>query len=66
MTANRYPWPASAITPDDMALLHRVRESSPKRQPITRLIAQAVHEAYGHLASTASTTAQPAQERTAA
>lgn len=43
----RYPWPASAITPQDMALLHSVRESGARRVPITALVADAVRQCYG-------------------
>jgi hypothetical protein len=43
----RYPWPASAITPKDMALLHSVRETAAKRVPITALVAEAVRQCYG-------------------
>lgn len=43
----RYPWPASAITSKDMALLHGVRESSDKRVPISVLVAAAVRACYG-------------------
>ena len=43
----RYPWPASALTRDEMALLHRARERSPGRVPITQLIAEAVRAVYG-------------------
>lgn len=43
----RYPWPASAIEPKDMALLHSVRESSEKRVPISVLVARAVRATYG-------------------
>lgn len=46
MSNYRYPWPASAILPDDMAILHRARERSPGRVPITQLIAEAVRRAY--------------------
>lgn len=42
-----YPWPSSRLSPELMSLLHRVRESSPSRTPITRLIAEAVLKAYG-------------------
>jgi hypothetical protein len=42
-----YPWPASALTPADMAVLHAVRESSGPRIPITELIARAVRQTYG-------------------
>ena len=47
MPGYRYPWPASAISPTEMAILHRVRESSRPRVPITRLIAQAISNQYG-------------------
>ena len=43
----RYPWPASALTSDEMALLYHARERSPCRVPITQLIAEAVRAAYG-------------------
>lgn len=47
MSDYRYPWPSSALTPDDMAILHRARARSPGRVPITQLIAEAVRAAYG-------------------
>lgn len=47
MTGYRYPWPASALTPEDMAALHAVRENGPTRTPITDLIAHAVRIVYG-------------------
>ena len=48
----RFAWPASAIRRgQEMALLYRVRESSPGRTPITRLIAHAINHTYGHLAA---------------
>jgi len=50
---SKYFWPASAITEGDMALLYRAREQSPKRQPITQLLAHAVRETFGHLAGEA-------------
>jgi len=43
----RYPWPASAITSEDMALLHSVRESTSPRVPISVLVARAVRASYG-------------------
>ena len=43
----RYPWPASAITSEDMAVLHGVRENSDKRVPISALVAAAVRACYG-------------------
>lgn len=45
-----WPWPASALSAQDMHLLYLARELSRKRQPITRLLAQAVRHTYGHLA----------------
>ena len=43
----KYVWPASALTAEDMALLHNVRETSSPRLPITGLIAGAVRAVYG-------------------
>ena len=43
----KYPWPASSITPEDMALLYAVRECGPQKLPITELLARAVRETYG-------------------
>ena len=45
--ASKYFWPASAITPDDMALLYAARAASPQRISISELIARAVRQAYG-------------------
>ena len=42
-----YAWPASAITVDDMAVLHQVRQHSHPRTPINELIAGAVRRTYG-------------------
>ena len=50
MSAYRYPWPASALTPADMAVLHAVRESSHPRVRITDLVAHAVRQTYGRKA----------------
>ena len=47
MSDYRYPWPASALTRDEMAMLYHARERSPVRVPITELIAEAVRAAYG-------------------
>ena len=44
--AYRYPWPGSALTAEDMSVLHAVRESGSHRMPITQLIAEAVRRAY--------------------
>lgn len=43
----KYPWPASALTADDMHLLYNQRESADGRKPITTLISEAVREMYG-------------------
>ena len=43
----RYPRPASAITPQDMALLHKARKSAGRRTPISSLVAEAVRVTYG-------------------
>ena len=58
----RYPWPASAINPEDMALLHSVRESSRPRVPISVLVARAVRATYGQAIQARALT-QPPQER---
>jgi len=42
-----YPWPASAISEEEMALLHTAREASTRRVPITKLIQRAIIDAYG-------------------
>jgi len=42
-----YPWPASAISEDEMAMLYTAREASITRVPITELLRRAVVEAYG-------------------
>ena len=44
---SKYFWPASAITPDDMALLYAARESSQPRVSISELIARAIRQTYG-------------------
>ena len=41
----RYPWPASSLSRDEMALLYHARSLG--RVPITQLIAEAVRSAYG-------------------
>lgn len=48
----RYPWPASAISSQEMALLYQVRKSGP-RQSITELIARAIRQTYGSAQSSA-------------
>ena len=62
MTHYRYPWPASALTHDEMAMLFLARESNPDRIPITRLIADAVRAQYGHLAHPLETSTPSKQE----
>ncbi len=55
----RYPWPASALGPKEMAMLHQRRESLPERTPITRLIAEAVRAAYGTVADISQSVQEP-------
>jgi hypothetical protein len=61
---NRYPWPASGVGNDEMAILHAVRESSRPRVPISELIKQAIRKTYGQV-QTAQPEPQP-EERQAA
>ena len=56
---SKYFWPASAISESDMALLYRARESSPERTPISRLLAAAVRNTYGHLSDLSTDSNQP-------
>ena len=56
MPGYRYPWPASAISPTEMAILHRIRESSRPRVPITRLIAQAIRHQYSQYSQSGQVT----------
>ena len=64
MIQYRYPWPASALTRDEMAMLFLARESNPDRISITRLIANAVRSQYGHLAHPLETSTQHGTEST--
>jgi hypothetical protein len=41
-----YPWPASGISREDMALLHQARQRSRPRTPINELIVRAIRETY--------------------
>ncbi len=43
----RYPWPASAIGKEEMAMLYQARESSPTRMTISSLLSRAVRQQYG-------------------
>lgn len=52
MIIQKYPWPASALTVEDMVLLYHVRKSLSPRVPITRLIAQAVRAMYMNITLT--------------
>ena len=54
MSNYTYPWPASAITESDMALLHSVRESTQPRVPITQLISKAIQATNGSTADSSS------------
>ena len=60
----RYAWLASKLTEQDMFLVRRAREASPQRTTISALIADAVREAFGHLA--AKEEAEPAKMKEAA
>ena len=62
-----YSWPASALSADDMRMLHGVREGHPRRVPITRLIAEAVRQTYGAAIATQKETHEdhPAASRAA-
>ena len=42
----KYPWPASALTAEDMAVLYSVREAGERHVHITELIARAVRQTY--------------------
>jgi hypothetical protein len=61
----RYPWPASAITTQDMAMLHKARESGRKRVPITSLVAEAVRVRYGRQTQTPNPDHHPQERKTA-
>lgn len=52
MSTYRYPWPASALSKADMALLHAVREGTSPHVRITDLVAHAVRQVYGQQART--------------
>ena len=57
-----YQWPASALTADDMALLHEARERGSPRTPINRLLARAVRLVFGQAAGTrTSPVSQPVE-----
>jgi len=45
-TAPQYPWPASRLGAEEMALLFRARQAAPCRTTITALLAQAVRLAF--------------------
>jgi len=45
-----YQWPASALTEDDMALLHHARERTNPGTPINHLLARAVRQVFGQSA----------------
>ncbi|HPT26867.1 MAG TPA: hypothetical protein PLZ95_10645, partial [Bryobacteraceae bacterium] len=60
MSNYRYPWPASAVGPEEMAMLYLARESSQEgRATITELLAEAARAQYGHLADQSQLTTQP-------
>ena len=60
----RYAWPSSGIDADLMHSLYTARESSPEPTTITRLIADAVRSAYGHLAIHPEPSSKPELETT--
>ena len=41
-----YPWPASAVSAEHMAMLYHAREQDPNRTPISLLIARAIQRVY--------------------
>ena len=45
--ARPYPWPASALRPQEMKLLYEAREKSARPASITRPLARAVQETFG-------------------
>jgi len=49
-----YPWPASALTEEDMKMLYHVRKSLSPKIPINRLIVQAVRATYMKIPSAAA------------
>jgi hypothetical protein len=51
MHSTKYRWPASALTAEDMRLLHAVREARPGTS-ISELIARAVRREYGRIQTT--------------
>ena len=57
-----YPWPASAIGREEMALLYLARESSPDRTTITELVARAVRAQYGRVAIKPEPSGEPERE----
>ena len=60
MSNYRYPWPASAVGPEEMAMLYLACKSSQEgRSTITELLAEAVRAQYGHLADQSQLTTQP-------
>ncbi len=63
---SKYFWPASAITPADMAILHAARESSKQRVPISALIARAIRQQYGQTLPETARQTETQPERKAA
>jgi hypothetical protein len=62
----RYPWPASALTPADMHLLHEARNTSPQPVHITELIASAVRAMYASAGNQPVLTVLPPTQQEAA
>jgi len=55
-TKGPWPWPASRVTPEMMRAMHRTREATLPRKPISMLVAEAVQDKYG---SSANQTPEP-------
>ena len=60
---SKYAWPASRLSDEDMYMLYLARQQSAERTPISRLLAQAVRETFGHFAENIN---EPIEERKAA
>ncbi len=45
----RYPWPASRVGRDEMALLYAARKTSPVPTTITEQLVRAIQAQFGHL-----------------
>ena len=59
-----YQWPASALTEDDMALLHHARERTHPGTPINHLLARAVRQVFGQSARDLAAAPRPIEPPT--